>query len=204
MKFYFKVYICIYLSIIFFEISFGVHIPHWLWLKVASSQIFFPFGSNLPKNVPNHYLEHLLISWIMLRIVIWHIFWTKVNYYFLRLSHLYYWLSNHQSDALNFFNKTKMQHLIVHSIAFLLYYITKKLIILQQVRNELSLILTLDTNSRLKWACVCLGPFFLSFDLKFRINFYILKTWCVLWIKILDFIASYSEDNLDHKLNAYP
>ena len=43
-------------------------------LKVAESQKVFYFGSNLPKNVPNHYPEHLFFKRIVLRKVIWHLF----------------------------------------------------------------------------------------------------------------------------------
>ena len=42
---------------------------------MALSQKVFHFGSNLTKNLLDHYPDHLLFMWIVLRIVIWHLFW---------------------------------------------------------------------------------------------------------------------------------
>ena len=39
----------------------------------------FHFGSNLPKKVPNHDHEHLLFRWIVLRIMIWHLFFGDLS-----------------------------------------------------------------------------------------------------------------------------
>jgi hypothetical protein len=62
-------------------------------VMVVLSQKVFDFGTNLPKKVPNH---HLFFMWIVLRIVIWHLFWeigSKVKH-FLRLSHFYIHTAN--------------------------------------------------------------------------------------------------------------
>ena len=53
----------------FSAISFQVKI------KVAESQKVFYFDSNLKKKMSNHNPGHLFFRWIVLRIVIWHLFW---------------------------------------------------------------------------------------------------------------------------------
>ena len=58
--------------------------------KVAYSQNVFHFGLNRQKKKMSN-PEHLLFRWIVLRTMIWHLFWeiwAKVKT-FLRLSHLY-------------------------------------------------------------------------------------------------------------------
>ena len=58
--------------ILFF--SYTCVFARYQW-RSAMIKLIFHFDSNLPKYVPNHYPEHLLFWWIVLRIVIWHIFW---------------------------------------------------------------------------------------------------------------------------------
>ena len=54
-----------------------------------------------PKKVPNHYFEHFLFRWIVLRVVvIWHYFldvWTKLENLF--LSHLFILFTVHQPEG---------------------------------------------------------------------------------------------------------
>lgn len=55
-------------------------------IKVAWSQKVFHFSSNLPKKSPNHYSVHVLFNWIVLRIMIWHLFGeiaAKVKHFYL-------------------------------------------------------------------------------------------------------------------------
>ena len=78
--------ICIYVCI-------ARNMAQWDEIKVALSHKVFHFGSNVQKKVPNHSPEHLFFRWIVLRGVIWHLFfweiWAKGKF-FLRLSYLYH------------------------------------------------------------------------------------------------------------------
>ena len=47
-------------------------------IKVVWSQKVFHFGTNLQKKMPNHNSVHFLFMWIVLRVMIWHIFWRYV------------------------------------------------------------------------------------------------------------------------------
>ena len=128
----------------------------------------------------------------MLKKVIWQVFWTKVDY-FLRLSHPKLLALKPSEWCIKVSIKPKCN---IRLFTQLLFFCTTLRKTHYFSTSQERIVPNPDTWHWLKWACVCIGPFFLSFDLKFRIMFYILETWFVLWKNILDFIASYIQKTI--------